>query len=115
MLKCWQKEGDVTRYAKFWANDSGSGQDNFNRPSNIFTYKGNYLCIRDITLSYNFPKKLCSKLRMQGLRLSVSGNNLHYFTAVKGISPEQGTADTYDGYSMYPPTRRISLGLKVTF
>lgn len=115
VLKCWQKEGDVTRYAKFWANDSGSGQDNFNRPSNIFTYKGNYLCIRDITLSYNFPKKLCSKLRMQGLRLSVSGNNLHYFTAVKGISPEQGTADTYDGYSMYPPTRRISLGLKVTF
>ena len=113
---CWKKPGDVTRWAKFWANDSGAGQDNFNRMSNIFTYRGDYLCVREISLSYNVPKNFCKKLHMDGLQITLSGNNLHYFTAVKGISPEIGTASTYDsGYANYPPARRISLGLKLTF
>ena len=113
---CWKQRGDVTRWAKFWANDSGAGQDNFNRMSNIFTYRGDYLCVREISLSYNVPKNFCKKLHMDGLQVTLSGNNLHYFTAVKGISPEIGTASTYDsGYANYPPARRISLGLKLTF
>ena len=53
---------------------------------------------------------------MNNLQVTLSGNNLYYFTAVKGISPEIGAASTYDeGYANYPPVRRISLGLKVTF
>lgn len=112
---CWKEEGDVTRYAKFWANDSGTGQGNFNRPSNIFTYKGNYLCVRDVSVSYKLPQSVCRKIGMKGLQLTLAGSNLYYFTAVKGISPEQGTSDTYENYSMYPPTRRISLGAKLTF
>lgn len=114
--KCWKQPGDVTRYAKFWANDSGTGQGNFNRVSNVFTYKGDYLCIRDIALSYRFPKKWMQKISIENLQLTLSGSNLYYFTAVKGISPEIGTASTYNSsYSNYPPVRRLSVAAKVTF
>lgn len=114
--KCWTQPGDVTRYAKFWANDSGAGQDNFNRMSNVFTYKGDYLCIRDVSLTYRLPQQWTKKIHAENVQLTVSGSNLHYFTAVKGISPEIGTASTYDSsYSNYPPVRRISIGAKVTF
>lgn len=114
---CWKQTGDVTRYAKFWANDSGAGQDNYNRDSNVFTYKGDYLCLRELSLSYSLPEKWLKKVGVEGLQITLSGNNLHYFTVVKGISPEIGTSSTYDssGYNNYPPVRRVSIGAKLTF
>jgi TonB-linked SusC/RagA family outer membrane protein len=117
VLDCWSAPGQSTRWAKFWFNDSGAGQDNFNRTSNVFTYKGDYLCLRDISLSYTLPKSFCKKLGIDGVQLTLSGNTLYYFTKVpKGISPEIGTASTYDSdYHNYPPTRKISIGAKLTF
>jgi TonB-linked SusC/RagA family outer membrane protein len=113
---CWKKAGDVTRYAKFWANDSGAGQDNFNRMSNIFTYRGDYLCFRELSVKYDVSKQFCKKFGMSGLQLSLSGNNLYYLTAVEGISPEVGTASTYNSsYCNYPPVRKFTMGVKVKF
>lgn len=112
---CWQGVGDVNaRYAKF--QTGGETQSANFRASSVFNYKGDYLCIREISLSYSLPKRWIGKLGMQDVSVVFSGNNLHYFTAVEGVSPEVGTSDTYnDSYSNYPPIRRLSLGLKVTF
>ena len=117
VLKCWKKPGDDTRFAKFWANDSNWGNDNYNRDrNNNFTYKGDYLCIREITLQYSLPKKLFTKVGVKGVTLTVSGNNLHYFTEVQGISPERGSDTTYDAdYYNYPPIRRLSFGVRLIF
>ena len=98
VLKAWKKPGDKTKYAKFYANDSNWGNDNYNRrATNTFTYKGDYLCLREITLQYSLPSKLFTKVGLKGVTLTVSGNNLYYFTEVKGISPEMGSSTTYDG------------------
>ena len=120
VLKCWKQEGDQTRFAKFTANDSAWGNDNFNRSQtgsfSVFTYKGDYLCIREVSLRYSLPEKWLRNTRVKGVELSLAGNNLYYFTAVKGISPEIGTSNTYDSnYHNYPPIRRISFGAKLTF
>lgn len=114
---CWKKPGDNTRLARFYANDSAWGNDNYNRKANnIFTYKGDYLCLREVSLQYALPEKALRNTPFKGLSVTVSGNNLHYFTAVKGISPERGTSSTYDeDYNNYPPIRRVSLGVKLTF
>lgn len=111
----WKHEGDNTKYARFVADDPNIGNRNFTRKSDVFNYKGDYLCIRDVSLQYSVPKRLLTKVGIEGLVLTVSGNNLHYFTAVKGISPEVGTASTYYGFNSYPPIRRFSFGAKVTF
>ena len=120
--KCWTKPGDNTKYARFTANDPDNGNANFSRTSNIFNYKGDYLCIREVTLQYNLPSHTIARLGIQNLAITLSGNNLHYFTAVKGVSPETGASTTYSNnttngtkYYNYPPVRKYSIGLKVTF
>ncbi|MDD4515891.1 TonB-dependent receptor [Massilibacteroides sp.] len=114
--QCWTQPGDKTKYARFTANDPDDGNANFSRTSNIFNYKGDYLCIREITLQYTVPMQIISKLGMQHVALTLSGNNLHYFTAVKGVSPEVGASTTYNSsYYNYPPIRRYAIGVKVTF
>ncbi len=116
VLNCWQKPGDKTKYAKYWANDSNWGNRNFTRRSNVFTYKGDYLCIREVTLQYTIPSRLTERIGLHGATFTLGGNNLYYFTAAKGISPERGTASTYNAdYYNYPPIRRISFGVRLTF
>lgn len=112
----WKAPGDKTKYARFTANDPDDGNANFSRTSNIFNYKGDYLCIREISLQYNVPSSKLGKLGMQNLAITLAGNNLHYFTAVEGVSPEVGASTTYNaGYYNYPPIRKYSIGVKVTF
>lgn len=120
----WKEPGDDTKYARFNANDSDWGNRNFSRPSNIFAQKGDYIALRDVVLSYSLSQEwVSSRLGMKGLTLSLTGNTLHYFTAVQGVSPESITAgnlysvtDNYDtNYNPYPPARKILFGLKATF
>ncbi len=114
--KCWTAPGDDTKYARFTANDPDDGNSNFSRTSNIFNYKGDYLCIREVSISYDVPAVHLTKFGIQQLSLTLSGNNLHYFTAVKGVSPEVGASTTYSSsYYNYPPIRKYAVGVKVTF
>ena len=68
-------------------------------------------------LQYSLPSKLFTKVGLKGVTLTVSGNNLCYFTEVKGISPEMGSSTTYDGdvFYNYPPIRRFSFGVRLIF
>lgn len=114
--KAWKQPGDNTKYARFTANDPDDGNANFSRTSNIFNYKGDYLCIREVSLQYSISPEKISKWGIYGITFTLSGNNLHYFTAVKGISPEVGASTTYNSsYYNYPAIRRYSIGAKITF
>ncbi|MFB5945992.1 SusC/RagA family TonB-linked outer membrane protein [Albibacterium profundi] len=113
----WKQEGDNTKYARFTANDPDAGNSNFSRTSDVFNYKGDYLAIREVTIQYRVPEQVFSRVGIKGLTITLSGNNLHYFSAVsgKGISPEIGAATTYNArYYNYPPIRRFSFGAKIT-
>ena len=89
--QCWSQPGDKTKYARFTANDPDWGNRNFSRMSDVFVEKGDYLCIRDISLSYKLPVRWTSRLGMKDVTLTVSGNTLYYWTAVHGVSPEAAT------------------------
>ena len=84
--------------------------------------------LRDVTLSYSFPKRWIGKLGLGNLTVSVSGNTLVYWTKVKGVSPESAVAASGSStgmysvvntssadYSIYPPTRKVMFSLKATF
>ena len=114
--KCWKQPGDNTKYARFTANDPDDGNANFSRTSNIFNYKGDYLCVREISLQYNVKPELISKWGIYGITFTLSGNNLYYFTAVNGINPEVGASTTYNSsYNNYPAIRRYAIGAKIIF
>jgi len=57
------------------------------------------------------PPAIVSKLRLNAIRLNFTGNNLHYFTAYKGLNPEEGGQD--DG--RYAMPRNYNFGVNVTF
>lgn len=117
VLQTWTPENLNAKYARFTANDPGDGSNNFGRISDIFTYKGDFLCLREISLLYNIKHLRLQKLGIQNIGLSLTGSNLHFFTAVPGgVSPETGTSSTYSSsYYNYPPIRKYALGVKITF
>ena len=122
-LNTWQKPGDDTKFARLTPNDADGGNRNYSRISNINVQKADYLCLRDVTLSYDLPLRWIRKVGLGRLTVSVSGNTLCYWTAVHGVSPEAATtgglytaSSTYDtGFSPYPPTRKVLFTAKLTF
>lgn len=121
--ECWSQPGDRTRYARFTANDTDWGNRNYGRTSDVFVEKADYLCLRDVSLSWSLPKAWLRRLRIGDVTLTVSGNTLCYWTAVHGVSPEAATtgslytaSSTYDtGYNPYPPTRKVLFSARLTF
>ena len=113
-LDAWMRPGDAanTKWARIAAHDSNENW-NYRRDSDIVTFKGDYLCIRDVSLGYNLPTDLTKRIGMQSATVFVSGNNLHYFTAVQATPPEVGNINSSS--TGYPPIRRFSLGFKVQF
>jgi len=80
-----------------------------------------YVSLRNVTLGYNMPPKLTSKLRLVGLRVYVTGQNLIYKTAsdYHGFNPEHvdGTNPrAYGGQRAGTPLfKTYTVGLNVDF
>lgn len=106
--------GTLPRY--YWANygrnyfqDAGGSTTSFAN----FYEKGDYLAMREITLSYQVPQAFLQGVlrdKLQGLRLFVTGTNLAYFTGYSGNFPEVGGNDV----GRFALPRTITTGLNVT-
>ena len=130
---CWSYPGDPNaKYARYTPNDSDWGNRNWRANSDFMVEKADYLCIRDVTLSYDLPEKWLKPVHVKKLTVGVTGNTLYYFTGVTGaVSPETGISSS-SGAGMYtavstnnsssdtqgnlmPPARKIIFNIKVTF
>ena len=81
---------------------------------------GSFLRCSDITLSYNIPSSLLSKIGFKNLGIYASVKNPFLFTKYTGYDPEvnsfafDGTRPGID-MSSYPHTRSYIFGLNLTF
>jgi len=82
-LDRWQKPGDITDVpqARF---DSPNGSQHSTR----YLEDGSYLRVRNITLGYNLSKQATKKIKLNKVRVYVSGQNLFTFTNYPGFDPE---------------------------
>jgi len=114
-LNAWTKPGDAahTDFARIAAHDSNESW-NYRRDSDVVTFKADYLCIRDVSLSYSVPKHIIDKWRIGGLTIFLSGNNLHYFTAVQATPPEISTTND-EASAGYPRLFRVTGGFNFKF
>ena len=71
-----------------------------------------YIRLKNIEIGYSFPKKWMSKIKVQTLRLYLSGYNLLTFSGLKFVDPEHPNSN--NGY-MYPLNKTITIGLNVKF
>jgi len=99
----WTKSGDNAKYPQLmW--DYAYQYDNIGAPvsskiaysprTTQFLYKGDFVRLRTVQLSYNLPQNLIQKAWVKNMRVFVSGNNLLTLTGYKGWDPEFANVST---------------------
>ncbi|NJK93664.1 MAG: SusC/RagA family TonB-linked outer membrane protein [Bacteroidales bacterium] len=64
---------------------------NYNNELNFhdkYLHKGDFIRLKNLQLGYSLPSSVLSKIKIQGLRVYVSGTNILTFTKFKGYDPE---------------------------
>ena len=79
-----------------------------------------FLRLSTLTLGYTLPENLTQKIKLQKVRVYVTGNNLFVLTPYSGYDPEVDTrTDTpltpNVDYSAYPKSRSWVFGINVSF
>lgn len=105
----WSEENPGAKYPRFAVADILTNA-NYTRSSTMFASKGNYLAIREISLSYSLPKVWANRAYCQKVDVSITGQNLGYITSAKVATPEISNAGS--GYAL---PRTLLFGLNVTF
>ncbi|MEO8795374.1 MAG: TonB-dependent receptor, partial [Daejeonella sp.] len=113
-MNYWDKPGDITDVPEprlFYAN----GTENSSR----YLSTGSYLRLKTLTLGYNFPSSLTTKLKLSKLRIYATGQNLATITKYKGWDPEVNadyqSSNINQGVDFYsaPQAKVISFGLNI--
>ncbi len=99
----WRKAGDVTQIPRATAP--------FRSGTTHFVENGDFLRLRNATISYNIPKQLTSAVRVNSIRLFAQGQNLATWTKFLGFDPEISTGSLSG--AQYPALRTITFGLNV--
>lgn len=108
-------------------NEPRVGNNSFREVSSRFVEDGSYIRLKNIAIGYNFPSDAIEKLGIEGLRLSVSAQNLLTITNYSGLDPEvnyYGSAgnnntarNTVRGFDFgnYPTVQSVNFSLNVKF
>ncbi|HEY1113896.1 MAG TPA: TonB-dependent receptor [Chitinophagaceae bacterium] len=111
----WTPENTNAKYPTYYWADQLYKNNTF-RESSMFYKKGDYLAFREVHLAYSLPKHLASKIGSQGVNVSVTGQNLTYFSQSTLHSPESGSiAIGGAGEAGYPLPRTVIFGLQFLF
>lgn len=119
ILDRWHGEGTSNRIPRV-TNDNR----NWAKFSDLYTYKGDFLRISNVTIGYDLSKLWKSKFVSQ-VRIYASALNLYTFTKYTGMDPEIGfgPADNGTSYAFssgidlgyYPRPRTYMIGVNVKF
>ena len=109
VLKRWQGEGTSNSMPRAVFGDPNQNT----RVSDRFVENGSYLRLKNITLSYTFPKQWLQKAQIENARLSLSCENVATITGYSGFDPEVGINGI--DQNRYPISRTFSLVLNFNF
>ena len=118
-LNGWKKPGDITNVPEARLNFFGD----FQSPgvSTQFMEDASYVRLKQLTLTYNFPKLLLEKLSLSSGRLYLTGVNLFTWTNYTGWDPEVNTdyrsSNINQGGDFYsaPQIRSYAFGINLGF
>jgi TonB-linked SusC/RagA family outer membrane protein len=89
-------------------------------PYNLYNYstervvKGDYIKLRQLSLTYSIPKKIYTKLKMSNAQLSLVGNNIWLIYADKRLNGQDPEFYASGGVAM-PVAKQYTLSLKFGF
>lgn len=110
-LHRWQQEGDITDVPKVVYKGTQSGGYSSTR----FLYSGNYIRLRDISLSYDLPAYMMKAAHMGGVRIYARASNLFTYVEDKRMNfdPEVGIDGQADQNA--PMYKTVVLGIDIRF
>jgi hypothetical protein len=132
--KTWVSGWGVTPFNQasappvFWRDDAWDGEGTSNKVPHVYIdgyspmvsnstfFLGNssYLRVKNVQVGYNLPPYMLNKLKVQALRVYVSGDNLLTFTNFfQGLDPER-TGSGNESAAIYPQAKIFTFGLKIT-
>ena len=81
---------------------------------------GSFLRLNTLTLGYTVPRYILDKMKIQNLRVYVTGYNVFCWTNYSGADPEVSTSRQTEltpgvDYSAYPKSRSVVVGLNLSF
>lgn len=109
-LNAWKQPGDITDVPRL----ENGNIDLVRTQSDRFITDASFWSLRNVNLGYAFNDNVLDNLGIDALRVSLTGENLYFKSARKGLNPQFGLAGTAAGNS-FNPARIFSLGLNVSF
>lgn len=118
MRGAWNERMSKEEKAAATAPRLSNGADTYaNMASTRFLTSNSYLCLNNIRLGYNFPKKLLKwgeNFKLNKLELYLTADNLAIATARKGYNPMVSYTGSSDSYQ-YTPLSTFMGGIKIQF
>jgi hypothetical protein len=119
LLQSWEKPGDISNYPQLQYRNiyviNGVPVNDFQKERSSyskFMYKGDFIRLKNIQFGYNVPSSIINKLKIQGIRVYVSGTNLWTKTKYPGYDPE-GSGYVYT--ALIPQLKTYSFGVNIKF
>ena len=107
-------------FQRWTPTNSGSGvprvQMNYqpiSESSTRWLTSSSYFSVRNVTLGYTLPSKLANMLSVEGLRVYLTGDNLFYTSARRGMDVRKSFSGRNE--FTYSALRTVSAGVTVTF
>lgn len=107
----WSPENPNAKYPTYYWADQLYKNNTF-RTSSMFYNKADYLSFREVTLGYSLPSDLLKKAKIEGIKLTLTGQNLGYLSKSTLFSPETTSNGTSVGGG-YPLPRTIVFGVQI--
>ena len=112
----WSPENTDAMLPKLDINDTYSNK----YVTDYFIEDASYLRLRQVTLGYNMPENLISRIRLVKLRIYVQAQNLFTFTRFTGMDPGVNISGRSDlGLGIYsggnPTPKQILFGVNLGF
>ena len=120
-----QQNASTAAYERWTlTNPSNTVQRAFEDPAAVNTSRyvedASFLRLKNLTLGYNLPKRISSKIHSSQIKIYVSAQNLITWTKYTGFDPEvsrneQSTLNQGIDYSIYPSSKSFLGGLSISF
>ncbi|MGR3304371.1 MAG: SusC/RagA family TonB-linked outer membrane protein, partial [Candidatus Scalindua sp.] len=105
----WTGDGSTNEHPAMYK--SGYGPVTGTR-NTYFLLDASYFRLKNLSIAYNFPQIVIQKIRLNGLRVYVSGDNLWTITDWPGSDPERANTNWFQAY---PQLTTITTGLVLKF
>lgn len=108
LLNAWTPENRYTEVPKAY-----EGQTNITAGSTRYLFDASYFNLKSVTLSYDLPWRWCNKMKLEGINIFVSGENLWFKSAKKGLDPRGNREGKGMNAFSFQQPRTISAGLSI--